>query len=105
MRKGIWAVILSCFLALPAARAVSHSTHSPRDLDITSVDLPDIAFDVEGTLPVRAKLEPAKQPSAARVRYSFPLIRLYPSSYLTSSKGIPAKVGQDLLTFIHLWTT
>lgn len=105
MRKRIVSAALSCFIALLAEGAVSLATSGSDRWEAGNVDLQDVISHAEWVLPARATPEAAKRQRGVRVRYYSLSDCVCHTSYLAISHGIPAKIGQDLITFIRLRTT
>jgi hypothetical protein len=105
MQKRFVAGALSCLIALLAAGAVALGTSNLNNGNAPNNDLQDIICDAGWTLPARSTLKTAKQDLTERVVLSFPSAHFYSSLYFAVSSGIPATLGQDLLTFIQQRTT
>ena len=105
MRKGILSIFLSCFLALLAAEVVTFRASAPDDQEAESVDLQDVISGAEWVLPAQPTLRTARQQDKEEVHYCPVLSCVFHTSYFAISNGIPANIGPDLTTFIHLQTT
>ena len=105
MRKKIVAGVLSCFIALLAAGAVSLVASDLSNRNAPSNGLPDIICDAEWAPLARQSLETRKPETAERVLSVAPSFVVHYGSFHAVSHGIPASSGQDLITFIRLRTT
>lgn len=105
MKKRFIAVALSGLIVLLAAGPISVVVSDWDNWDETSSDLQYTICAAEWNLRVLRTLETVKQERTERVLSYSPLTYSYASSYFPISIGIPAKLGQDLLSFIQQRTT
>ena len=101
MQKRLIAGVLSCFIALLAAGAVSLVTSQWDTWGAPNNGLQDIICNAESNLPAQSTLETAQQMRKERVRLDSPSAHLYHSPYFPVSNGFPATLARDLLTFVQ----